>query len=291
MSLSGKVAVVTGGGNGIGRACALSLAAAGVRVVVNDYGVNLEGDAASAGPADAVVAEIRAAGGEAVSVFETVATMEGGRRIVQAALDSFGRIDTLVAVAGIMRPANIFDMTEEEWDTVIATNLKGHFATVQPAAQEMYRQQSGSIVMFTSSGGLEGSPNQPNYSATKEGIVGLMRSVALSMAPWGTCNAISPSATTRMTQKLSPSYNPGGPERVAPLVNWLAGEGARHVTGQVLAVGGDRVAAYPQPRATRAMFREGGWNEAQIAAQFDASVGIDPLLRIARFGGTIKPER
>ncbi len=291
MLLSGKVAVVTGAGNGIGRAVAIGMAAAGASVIVNDYGVNLEGGEANAGPAQAVVDEIRAAGGTAEAVFETVATMEGGRRIVETAQDHFGRIDALVAIAGIMRPANIFDITEDEWDTVIATNLKGHFSTIQPAARQMYKQKSGSIVTFTSSGGLEGSPNQPNYAATKEGILGLMRSVALAVAPHATCNAVSPSAVTRMTKRLSPNYNPGGTERIVPLVNWLCSDKARHVTGQVLAVGGDRIAAYPQPRVTKAMFREGGWTEEQIAAAFDANIGVEPLLRHGRFAGTIHPER
>lgn len=291
MDLSGKVAVVTGGGGGIGRACALGLAKAGAKVVVNDYGVNLEGTDANAGPADQVVAEIRAAGGEAVAVFETVASMAGGKRIIDAALDHFGRIDSLVTVAGIMRPANIFDMTEAEWDDVITTNLKGHFACVQPAARAMYKQQSGSVIMFTSSGGLEGSPNQPNYAATKEGILGLMRSVALSMVPYGTCNAISPSAVTRMTQRLSPNYNPGGPERLSALVNFLSSDAGKNVNGQVIAAGGDRIAVYPQPKVLRAMYRSGGWNEAEIIEQFNTALAPEPLLRGDRFGGKIHPER
>lgn len=291
MVLSGKVAVVTGGGNGIGRAIAIGMAAAGAKVVVNDYGVSVEGVAPNAGPAEEVASLIRAEGGEAVPMFESVASSAGGRRIVEAALDTYGRIDALVCLAGIMRPANIFDITEDEWDEVIATNLKGHFTTVQPACIRMRAQKSGSVIMFTSSGGLEGSPLQPNYAASKEGIIGLMRSVALTVAPDITCNAISPSARTRMTERLNPSYFPGVPENIVPVVNWLASDAARHVTGQVIAAAGNRISQFPQPRPARSMYRDGGWTTEQIASTFDTAIGIDPLLRYDRFVGKIAPQR
>ena len=178
MLLEGKVAVVTGAGRGIGRAVALDLARAGARVVVNDYGVAVDGSEPSEGPAQDVVDEIKRGGGDAVAVFETVTTMEGGERIIKTALDQFGKLDILVCVAGILRERMIFNMPEDDWDAVIATHLKGHFACMKPATIVMRQQRSGRIITFTSSAGLDGSPGQPNYSAAKEGIVGLTRSTA-----------------------------------------------------------------------------------------------------------------
>ncbi len=201
--LERKVAVVTGGGTGIGRAVARGLAVAGAQVVVNDYGVSVDGRDPSSEPANQVVAEIRAAGGRAVASAESVATMAGGRAVVDQALREFGDLHVLVCCAGILRERMIFNMTEEEWDAVIAVHLKGHFAVMRPATAHMREKKAGSIITFTSTAGLEGSPGQPNYSAAKEGIVGLMRSTALAMAKYGVrCNAIAPTADTRMTQRL-----------------------------------------------------------------------------------------
>ncbi|HEY7362459.1 MAG TPA: SDR family NAD(P)-dependent oxidoreductase, partial [Methylomirabilota bacterium] len=199
--LDGKVAVVTGGGTGIGRAVSLGLAVAGASVVVNDYGVSVDGRDPSSEPANHVVAEIIRGGGRAVATPESVATMAGGRNVVELALKEFGDLHILVCCAGILRERMIFNMTEEEWDAVIAVHLKGHFATMRYASAHMREKKTGSIVTFTSSAGLEGSPGQPNYSAAKEGIVGLTRSTALAMAKYGVrCNAIAPTADTRMTQ-------------------------------------------------------------------------------------------
>ena len=192
-----------GGGTGIGRAVSLDLAAAGAKVVVNDYGVSVDGRDPSSEPANQVVAEIRARGGQAAASPESVATMAGGRGVIDLALREFGDLHVLVCCAGILRERMIFNMTEEEWDAVIAVHLKGHFTVMQPATRHMRERKTGSIVTFTSTAGLEGSPGQPNYSAAKEGIVGLMRSTALAMAKYGVrCNAISPTADTRMTQRL-----------------------------------------------------------------------------------------
>ena len=190
--LDGKVAVVTGGGTGIGRAVAIALAAAGARVVVNDYGVSVDGRDPSSGPANEVVGVIRAAGGQAVASPESVTTMAGGRAVVDLALREYGDLHVLVCCAGILRERMIFNMSEEEWDAVIAVHLKGHFTVMQPATAHMRQKKAGSIITFTSTAGLEGSPGQPNYSAAKEGIVGLTRSTALAMARYGVrCNAIS----------------------------------------------------------------------------------------------------
>jgi NAD(P)-dependent dehydrogenase (short-subunit alcohol dehydrogenase family) len=282
--LEGKVAAVTGAGKGVGRAIALALAAEGAKVVVNDLGVQVDGSAPSAGPADEVAAAIREAGGEAVASYDDISTMAGGRHVTEIALDLFGRIDAVFAVAGILRPAIIDEMTEEEWDTVINVNLKGTFATVQPAAKAMRAQKSGTIVTFTSVGGLEGSPNQPNYSATKEGIIGFTRSIALSLAPHVTCNVISPSAKTRMIDRMRAGFDPGRPEQVAPTAVFLASDTARGITGQVIAVGANRIALYPQPKAIRTAYRDGSdWTPQGVSEIWDSTLGTERLLRWDRF--------
>ncbi|PYM73180.1 MAG: hypothetical protein DME10_10780 [Candidatus Rokuibacteriota bacterium] len=235
--LDGKVAVVTGGGTGIGRAVSLGLAAAGARVVVNDYGVSVDGSQPSSEPANQVVSEIISKGGKALASPESVATMAGGRGVVEMALRELGGLDIVVCCAGILRERMIFNMTEEEWDAVVAVHLKGHFTVMRPATAHMREKKAGSIVTFTSTAGLEGSPGQPNYSAAKEGIVGLMRSTALAMAKYGVrCNAISPTADTRMTQRL-PSERRGmatatPPEAIAPVVTFLASDRAAHITAR-----------------------------------------------------------
>src|SRR5581483_2290018 len=163
--LEGRTAIVTGGGRGIGRGVAMLLAKEGANVVVNDYGVNVDGSAPSSGPAAEVADEIRAAGGKAVPNFDTVATVEGGERLIQTALDNFGRVDILVNVAGILRDRMIFNMSEQEWDDVIAVHLKGHYCTTKPASILMRQQRYGRIVNFSSISGLGGLPGQANYGA------------------------------------------------------------------------------------------------------------------------------
>src|SRR5689334_16958203 len=233
--LDGKVAVVTGGGTGIGRAVSIGLAAAGAKVVVNDYGVSVDGLDPSSEPANQVVAEIRKAGGQALAAPESVATMAGGRAVVDLALREWGDLHVLVCCAGILRERMIFNMTEEEWDAVIAVHLKGHFTVLRPATRHMRETKQGRIITFTSTAGLEGSPGQPNYSAAKEGIVGLTRSTALAMAKYGvTCNTISPEADTRMTSRLPDERRAqvnAPPEGIANVVAFLASDAAAHITG------------------------------------------------------------
>src|SRR5258705_306083 len=178
--LDGKVAVVTGAGSGIGRGVALGLAAAGASVVVNDYGVTVDGRDPSNARALGVVKEIEAHGGRAVANADSVATMAGGQAMVDAAVSTFGDLHIVVCCAGILKERMIFNMSEEEWDSVVAVHLKGHFTVMQPATRHMREKRQGRIITFTSAAGLEGSPGQPNYSAAKEGIVGLTRSTA----PW-----------------------------------------------------------------------------------------------------------
>ncbi len=205
-ALDGKVAVVTGGGRGIGRGVSLLLASEGARVVVNDYGVAVDGSQPSDGPAAEVAEEIRAAGGQAAPNFDSVATMEGGEKMIKQALDEFGRLDIVVNVAGILRDRMVFNMTEEEWDSVVAVHLKGHFTTTKPASIIMRQQRSGRIITFTSGSGLRGSSGQANYGAAKAGIAGFTRVIARDLGRYGvTCNSISPGAQTRMTATVPQS--------------------------------------------------------------------------------------
>jgi NAD(P)-dependent dehydrogenase (short-subunit alcohol dehydrogenase family) len=283
--LDGKVAVVTGGGTGIGRAVALDLAAAGARVVVNDYGVSVDGRDPSSEPANEVVGTIRQRGGQAVASAESVATMVGGRAVIDLALKEFGDLHVLVCCAGILRERMIFNMTEEEWDAVIAVHLKGHFTVMRPATAHMREKKAGSIITFTSAAGLEGSPGQPNYSAAKEGIVGLTRSTALAMARYGVrCNAISPTADTRMTQRLPDQRRALAtatpPEAIGPVATFLASDRAAHITGQVIGVRGTEVTVFSHPAPLRTATGAQPWTPQALAEVWDRALGQDRLRRL-----------
>jgi NAD(P)-dependent dehydrogenase (short-subunit alcohol dehydrogenase family) len=281
-ALDGKTAVVTGSGRGIGRGIALLFAQEGARVVVNDPGVNVDGTGNDNGPADQVVAEIRAAGGEAVANYDSVATPDGGESIIKSAVDAFGRIDILVNNAGILRDRMIFNMSEEEWDAVIGVHLKGHFNCTKPASILMRQQRYGRIINFSSGSGLIGNPGQANYGAAKSGIAGFTRVVAKDLGRYGvTCNAIAPGAATRMTQAVPQASRdlraragiagPGGaprpaaalsmrdPEYIAPMVAYLASDDAWNINGQIFHVAGGTVGLSWHPTPMRTLWKPAMW--------------------------------
>ncbi len=280
--LEGKVAVITGAGRGIGRAIAIQMAEEGAEVVVNDPGVGPDGAGHDDGPADQVVAEIAAKGLTAVANYDSVATMAGGESIIKTAIDSFGRIDILVNNAGILRDRMIFNMSEQEWDDVIAVHLKGHFACTKPATVVMRQQRYGRIINFTSESGLWGNAGQANYGAAKSGIAGLTRVVARDMGRYGvTCNAIAPRAWTRLTATI-PEQRPGAgaprspeleelpPESVSPMVCYLASDHAWNINGQIFHVYAGTVALLHHPLPSRTVFKNGMWTLDELSRMVPA---------------------
>ncbi|WNM35944.1 SDR family oxidoreductase [Streptomyces sp. Li-HN-5-11] len=283
--LAGKVVAVTGAGRGIGRAVALAAAAEGARVVVNDYGVSVDGASPSSEVAEAVVKEIESAGGEAVAVADDVSTMAGGRRIVDTALSSYGRLDGAVCVAGVLRERMLFNMAEEEWDPVLATHLKGTFTVFRAASAVMRKQRSGTLIGFTS-GNHQGSVSQANYSAAKGGVISLVRSAALGLHKYGvTANAVAPVARTRMSANVPMELKEiGDPEDVAALVTYLLSDRAKEqrITGQVYTIAGPKLAVWSQPRELRAAYAEGSWTPERIADFLPGTVGTDPMPMLAQ---------
>ncbi|MDX3385191.1 SDR family oxidoreductase [Streptomyces niveiscabiei] len=278
--LAGKVVAVTGAGRGIGRAVALAAAREGARVVVNDYGVAVDGASPASEVAEGVVKEIAAAGGEAVAVADDISTMAGGQRVVDVALETYGRLDGVVCVAGILRERMLFNMTEDEWDPVVATHLKGTFTVFRAASAVMREQGSGSLIGFTS-GNHQGSVSQANYSAAKGGIISLVRSAALGLHKYGViANAVAPVARTRMSAGVPMELaEMGEPEDVAAMVIFLLSDRARDlwITGQVYTVAGAKIAVWAQPREVRAAFSPGGWTPERIAEVLPGSVGAEPM--------------
>ncbi|MFD6889066.1 SDR family NAD(P)-dependent oxidoreductase [Streptomyces sp. NPDC059957] len=292
--LAGKVVAVTGAGRGIGRAVALAAAAEGAKVVVNDYGVGMEGNEPTSEIAEAVVKEILAAGGEAVAVADDISTMAGGQRIVDTALAQYGRIDGVVCVAGILRERMLFNMSEEEWDPVVATHLKGTFTVFRAASAVMRRQGTGTLIGFTS-GNHQGSVAQANYSAAKGGIISLVRSAALGLAKYGvTSNAVAPVARTRMSANVPMELKEiGEPEDVAALVTYLLSDkavavGGEKITGQVYTIAGPKIAVWAQPRELRAGYAEGSWTPEKIADFLPGTVGTDPMPMLAQLEAMAK---
>jgi NAD(P)-dependent dehydrogenase (short-subunit alcohol dehydrogenase family) len=213
-------------------------------------------------------------------VADDISTMAAGERIVQTALDSFGRIDGVVCVAGILRERMLFNMSEEEWDAVIATHLKGTFTVFRAASAVMRKQEGGgSLVAFTSGVGMWGSVSQANYAAAKGGIVALVRSAAVGLQKYGvTANAIAPVANTRMAANVpGGTAETGEPEDVAPMVVYLLSDRARDITGQTYTVVGGKVALWSQPREIREMTKDGRWTPEEIADALPDKVGVDRM--------------
>ncbi|UGQ11237.1 SDR family NAD(P)-dependent oxidoreductase [Yinghuangia sp. ASG 101] len=248
----GRVVAITGAGNGLGRAHALAFAAHGAKVVVNDLGGGRDGDGASAGPAQRVVDEIRAAGGEAVANTDDISTWDGAGRLVAQAVDTFGDLDVLVNNAGILRDRMIVSMTERDWDSVLAVHLKGTFATLHHAANHWRRRAKeghavdARVINTSSPSGLFGNPGQGNYGPAKAGIASLTVIAAAELARYGvTVNAVAPTAMTRLTEDIEMMRQAAEatdltPEAISPLVVWLGSARSKDVTGRVFGAMGNR---------------------------------------------------
>ena len=285
--LDGKAALVTGSGRGIGRGIAIALAAAGAKVVVNDLGATLDGEGEEKTPADQVVDEILTKGGAAVTNYGSVSDWNQAHQMVDQVVETFGKIDILVNVAGILRDRMIFNMTEAEWDAVVAVHLKGTFNCMQAASVYMRQQRSGRIISMSSVSAL-GAAGQPNYAAAKMGIVGLTWSSARALGKYGvTVNAISPGAATRMTdsvptdrRRTRPEVDEWSPDNVAPIVAYLASERSGWITGRIIHSSGYEVSLYSNPEPVVRIVGTGPWQPDALAEQVERSFG--PLLGRAR---------
>lgn len=276
--LAGKVALVTGAGGGIGREIALLMGAAGARVVVNDIGASLTGEGMDLSPGEAVVETICANGGEAIANGDSVAEAAGAQRMVQTAIDAFGRIDCVVNNAGILRDGIFHKMTEAEWRAVIDVHLNGSFLVSRAAAPHFRKQESGSYVHMTSTSGLVGNFGQANYSAAKLGIAALSKSIALDMGRYNVrSNCIAPFAWSRMISSI-PTDTPEQqarvdklkqmtPEKIAPMAVFLASDAAKDVTGQIFAVRMNEIFLMSQPRPLARIHRGEGWTPEKIAEE------------------------
>ena len=276
--LKDRVAIVTGAGRGIGASIARLMASEGAAVVVNDLGGSVDGEGADDAPAREVVREIEAAGGRAVANFDDVSDYDASEQIIRTALNEYGQLDILCNVAGILRDRMIFNMTEAEWDAVIAVHLKGTFNTSKYASIYWRSERKGNyrLINFTSVSGLSGSPGQPNYAAAKLGIVGLTYSCANALGRYGvTSNAISPGAATRMGDTIPPDRRRQlnsaqqqaaedraremSPDNVAPPVVYLASEESGWINGQVIGASGFQVSLFNTPEMTRQIQGKEPW--------------------------------
>ena len=279
--LDGQVAVVTGAGRGIGRGIALELARLGANIVVNDVGASLDGTGNDKGPAQSVVEEISELGGKAVASTSSVASVAGGKAIIDKAIEEFGRLDIVITPAGILRDRMIFNMTKEEWQDVIDVHLTGTFSVVAPASKIFREQKSGRIITFSSVSGLIGYSGQSNYGAAKDGIAGFTRVVAKELGKYGvTANAISPGANTRMTQSIPDStramrtgaFKPAeedhfiyDPEDVAPIVAWLCTDAAGHINGEIVHAVGNRISLFNKYETRRSLTKAGRWTVEAVS--------------------------
>jgi NAD(P)-dependent dehydrogenase (short-subunit alcohol dehydrogenase family) len=296
-SLDGKVAIVTGAGRGIGRGEALLLAAEGAKVVVNDLGTEWDGAGNDDRPAQQVVDEIVASGGEAAANYDDVASWDGARSLVQQAIGTFGDLNILVNNAGILRDKMLFNMDEDDWDSVIRVHLKGHFAPSRFAVEHWRTQGKagepvyGRIINTSSESGLFGNAGQANYAAAKAGIASVTIVLAREMKKYGvTVNAIAPRARTRMTtatfggfgEPKEGEFDQWSPDNVAPTVAWLAGPSAADVTGQVVVVWADKVYLMQGWHQVNAIEKGDRWTVKELADHRDelfegASTDVPPM--------------
>ena len=300
--LDGRVVIVTGAGRGIGAEVAKWAAADGASVVVNDLGGSLDGSGSAEAPAEVTAQAIRDAGGTAVASFDSVAEYETAGRVVQTAIDNYGRVDAVCHVAGILRDRMVFNMTDAEWDGVLQVHLYGAFNMVRHCVPHMIDQQYGRIVLFSSGSGL-GASGQTNYAAAKEGMVGFARSLAKDLAPHGiTVNAVYPGGATRMTESIPESTTQlrqqqrtqaqptqvasqgppiqGPPEARDPANNapkavYLCSEAAGNITGQVVGVSGWQATLYSPRHVTRSIHKNGRWTLDELDDLLPISIGAD----------------
>lgn len=290
--VDGKVAIVTGAGRGIGRGIALLMAQEGARVVVCDIGASLEGAGTDAGPAHAVVDEIKKAGGQAIASTLSISEPANGDKIVQAALDAFGRVDILVNNAGILRDRIFHRMSWADWSDVINVHLNGSFIMSRACATHFREQNSGAYVHMTSTSGLVGNFGQANYAAAKMGIVGLSRGIALDLARFNVrSNCVSPFAWTRMVQSIPTDdekekarvarASQVTPEKVAPLVVYLASDQASGISGQILSARNNEIYLFNANRPIRTLHRSDGWTPQKLAEQLKGAfaTSFTPLER------------
>ncbi len=275
--LDGKVVLVTGAGGGIGRDIALQCAAQGAKVVVNDLGASLAGEGGDAGPAQRVVEQIKALGGQATANTDSVADNAGANRMVQAALDAFGRIDAVVNNAGILRDRFFHKMSANEFDAVVKVHLYGGFYVSRAAASHFKEQGSGAYVHMTSTSGLIGNFGQANYAAAKLGLAALSKSIALDMQKFNVrSNCIAPFAWSRMIGAI-PTETPEEkarvariqqmtPAKIAPVAVFLVSDAAREVNGQIFAVRNNEIFLMSQPRPERSVHRSEGWTAETVAS-------------------------
>jgi NAD(P)-dependent dehydrogenase (short-subunit alcohol dehydrogenase family) len=292
--LEGKVAIVTGAGQGVGRAIAEGLARAGASVVINDVGVTLTGETENASAAEEAAAAVREAGGQAAANQESVADWASAQRIVQTALDNFGRIDIVVNNAGILRDAIFHRMEPDEWRAVIDVHLHGSFNISRAAAPYFRQQQSGSYIHMTSTAGLIGNFGQANYMAAKLGIVGLSRAIAMDMQRFNVrSNCIAPFAWSRMVSSIPTETEADKvrvaklkqmtPEKIAPMVAFLGSDAAKNISGQIFAVRNNEIFLMSQPRPVRSLHRGEGWTPEALAEHLPGAFGpsLTPLERSA----------
>ena len=282
--LSGKNIAITGAGSGIGKAIALAAASEGANIVVADYGVALDGSDPTSDIADATVEQIKTLGVDAVAVAGDVSLMQTGEDVIAAAVNNWGSIDGVVCVAGILRERMLFNMSEDEWDPVIAVHLKGHFTIYRHAMAVMRKQETGGSILGITSGAFTASTAQPNYSAAKGGIVSLTRSAAMTAAsislrggPAINANCLAPTAKTRMSENVPFEIETGEPSDIAPMAVYLLSDKGREINAQIYSVVGRRISVWNQPKEIRTMFAPGdAWTPTEIEEMLPNTIKQEP---------------